>query len=104
MIRTISGGVLALLAVVTLAATAFAGTTTIKVTANGEGGWQLNSDPSNVTPYDFSTAEASLEDGSLHIAPITNTINGNADKFTAGLVLGTPVADLATVSYDFLIA
>lgn len=84
-----------------MASVAGAATTTVRVDANGAGGWVFNGDPANQTPYEFSLDHASIGYGSLHVLPITNTINGNGDKFTAALPLGTPVSDFTSFSIDF---
>ena len=99
MFRSIISGV----AAVAFAAAASAATLTVRVSVNGEGGWGLNADPANVTPYEFTDQEASIGVGSLHILPITNMVNGDADKFTAGLLMGDLVADINAVSYDFMV-
>lgn len=80
-----------------------AAVSTVRVLADGDGGWAFNADPNNVTPYEFTGDEASIGDGSLHVLPITNTVNGNGDKFTAALLLGNLVSDMTSVSYDFMV-
>lgn len=79
---------------------AYAATTT--VTPSNPQGWIFNGDPTTATPYEFSEAEFSTGEGSLYVNPIGDT--NPRDKFIAALPLGIPVADLDSVSYDFLIA
>lgn len=66
-------------------------------------GWLFNRDLSTQTPYIFTTDEASIGSGSLYVEPITNSINGNSDKFIAELFLNEDIANIGSVSYDFLI-
>ncbi len=75
-------------------------------TAAGENqpGWLFNRDTGTQTPYEFNLDQASLGNGSLFVPAITNTGNGNNDKFIAENFLLTPVADVASISYDFLSA
>lgn len=74
-------------------------------TAAGENqpGWLFNRDLSTQTPFHFTLAEASIGDGSLYIEPITNSLNGNADKFIAEYFSGAAMADITSFSYDYLI-
>lgn len=67
-------------------------TTTIIVsddTAAGENqpGWMFNRDTSTDTPFYFTSTEASIGSGSLYVSPITNTEDGNNDKFISELFL-----------------
>lgn len=88
-----------------IAASAFAANSTVVVTgdtASGENepGWLFNRDANTSTPYEFNTDEASIGDGSLYVLPI----DANAsDKFIAENFLNTSIADVNSVSYDFLI-
>lgn len=82
-------------------ASAAAATTTVRVDESGDAGWTFNPDPNNATPYHFTTDEQSIGSGSLFVEPISTTA---AHKFIGGLGLGVPVADLSSISYDFLIA
>lgn len=60
----------------------------------------FNRDVSTSTPYEFNTDEASIGNGSLYVLPI----GANAsDKFIAENFINTPLADVNSVSYDFLI-
>lgn len=84
---------------VTLAAT------TVLVTGNtsaGENqpGWLFNRDTATDTPYEFNTDEASIGVGSLYVLPIGATA---ADKFVGENFLNMPVADVESISYDFMI-
>jgi len=98
-ILTVLTGALAVIALAT--ATASAATTTVRVDESGDAGWTFNPDPANATPYQFTTDEQSIGSGSLYVEPISAT---PAHKFIGGLVLGVPVTDLSSISYDFLIA
>jgi|GEM_PF-1346487 len=66
-------------------------------------GWLFNRDLSTQSPFEFNNDEASIGSGSLFVEPITNTINGNSDKFIGELFLLTPLAGVNSISYDFLI-
>lgn len=77
---------------------------TVRVDANGVGGWQFNRDASTTTPYAFSTAAEHIGAGSLFVPPITNTVNGNSDKFIAELPVGTLTSDFSSLSYWFNVA
>ena len=66
-------------------------------------GWLFNRDMNTQTPFIFTTDEASIGSGSLYIEPITNTINGNNDKFVGELFLNEEIANVESLSYDFLI-
>lgn len=71
-------------------------------TAAGENqpGWLFNRDPSTSTPYEFNTDQASIGAGSLYVQPIGAN---PADKFVGENFLLTQVADVNSISYDFLI-
>jgi len=75
-------------------------------TAVGENqpGWLFNRDTSTQSPYSFVLGTSTIGTGSLFINPITNTGNGNNDKFIAELFLLSPIAQLDSLSYDFNIA
>lgn len=77
---------------------------TVRVDADGVAGWSFNGDTRFATPYELSTDEAKIGAGSLHVPPIENVHGspGSRDKFIAGLALGIPVADVASISFDFL--
>lgn len=63
-------------------------------------GWLFNRDASTSTPFEFNTDEASIGDGSLYILPIgTNP----ADKFIAEDFINSPMAEVNSISYDFMI-
>lgn len=66
-------------------------------------GWLFNRDPNTQTPYVFTNDQASIGSGSLYVEPITNSINGNSDKFIGELFLNEEIASIQSVSYDFLI-
>ncbi len=69
-----------------------------------EVGWMFNRDTDNQTPFEFNKDEASIGAGSLFVAPITNTVNGNSDKFIGELYLYEDVANINSISYDFELA
>lgn len=78
-----------------------AAASTVVVTPTNNQGWMFNPDPINTTPYNFTEDEASIGDGSLFVQPIgANPLQ----KFIAAKQLGVPVADVNSISYDFLIA
>lgn len=94
------------LAVLALVPLASAATTTVLVSGNtaaGENspGWMFNRDASTATPYEFNTDKASIGVGSLYVKPIGANA---ADKFIAEDFLLKPIAQVNSVSYDFLIA
>lgn len=66
-------------------------------------GWLFNRDTSTQTPYIFTFDKASIGNGSLYVEPITNTINGNNDKFIGELFFNEEITNFESVSYDFLI-
>lgn len=66
-------------------------------------GWMFNRDLSTQTPYEFSTAKASIGSGSLYVKPITNTVIGNGDKFIAENFINKPISEIESISYDFMI-
>lgn len=82
----------------------FAATTVVVQgnTAAGENqpGWMFNRDISTSTPYEFNTNQASIGVGSLYVLPIGATA---ANKFIAENFLMSPIADVNTISYDFMI-
>lgn len=92
-------------AAISVSMMASAATATVVVTgdtAAGENqpGWLFNRDLSTATPYEFNSDEASIGAGSLYVKPI----GANAsDKFIGENFLMTPVADVNSVSYDYLI-
>lgn len=92
-----------------MAVSAYAATTVL-VTGNtsaGENqpGWLFNRDVTTSTPYEFNTDEASIGVGSLYVKPITNTLGtpGTRDKFIAENFINTAIADVNSISYDFMI-
>jgi hypothetical protein len=85
---------------------ALAANTTVVVhgnTAAGENqpGWLFNRDVSTSTPFEFNTDHASVGTGSLFVKPIGSN---PSDKFIAENFLATPVSNINSISYDFLIA
>ncbi len=80
-----------------------AGTTIIRDnTSAGENqpGWYFNRDVSTSTPYEFNYNQASMGDGSLYVLPIGAT---PANKFIAENFLLTPMSNINSISYDYLI-
>lgn len=71
-------------------------------TATGENqpGWLFNRDVSTSTPYEFNTDAPSIGVGSLYVLPIGAT---PANKFIAENFINAPIADVNSISYDFLI-
>ncbi len=65
---------------------------------NQKGAWMFNRDPGFVTPFDFTTAEQSLGNGSIYVQPIgTNA----SDKFIAEYFAKTNIAEVSSFTYDF---
>jgi hypothetical protein len=99
----ITGATAGILALVS-ATSAFAATTVMVSgnTSSGENqpGWMFNRDASTSTPYEFNDDQASIGDGSLYVKPIGATAS---DKFIAENFINTPIADLNSISYDFMI-
>ena len=98
----------AVAASVVLASAGAASAETVRVDADGVGGWTFNPDPANATPYAFSTAFESIGTGSLHVLPIQNTPTVSPprtgpQKFIAGHPEGVLISDLSSISYDFMI-
>lgn len=100
--KLLMGGVLA--GLVTFAGMAEAATIVVSGnTSAGENqpGWLFNRDTSTQTPYEFNHAQHSVGFGSLFVPPITNSLNGNNDKFIAENFLLTPIANITGITYDF---
>jgi hypothetical protein len=69
-------------------------------TAENQPGWMFNRDATTSTPFEFNLEQASIGLGSLYVKPI----GANAsDKFIAENFVNTPIADVNTISYDFMI-
>lgn len=106
--NTIVAMFMSLVAIFVFAVMAQAVTTTEIVFGNtsaGENqpGWLFNRDTSTATPYEFNQDQASIGVGSLYVLPISNTENGNNDKFIAENFINAPIADVESISYDFMI-
>lgn len=99
----------ALLALSVLAVSAAAASAaTVPVRDGATAGWVFG-DLTSSTPFTFTTAAASIGDGSLYVEPITNkaadgVTDEPGDKFIAALPMGGLVSDLSAISYDFQIA
>lgn len=74
----------------------------VLVQEDGDADWLFNRDASTSSPYTFSLAQRSIGGGSLYVEPIDGS--QPADKFIAEQFSGGLVADLSSISYDFLIA
>lgn len=74
-------------------------------TSGGENllGWMFNRDLSTQSPFEFNTNAAGLGSGSLFVQSITNTINGNNDKFIGELFLQSELSETDSISYEFQI-
>lgn len=96
---------LALIAATTLGATsmgpAVAADSVVRVDADGDGGWLFNRDASTSTPYEFTTAEASIGAGSLFVQPIGSN---PSDKFIAEQYHFGAAGAFESVAYDFAVA
>lgn len=78
---------------------------TVLVTGNtsagyNQPGWMFGRDGSTATPFQFVSDHPSIGIGSLYVPPIGST---PANKFIAENFLNTPMADVDSISYDFLI-
>jgi len=98
-------GLLATTISAVFAASAFAQNATVVVLGNtsaGENqpGWLFNRDLSTTTPYGFTNSVASTGYGSLYVPPIGPN---PSDKFIAENFVNTAIADIDSISYDFLI-
>lgn len=73
-------------------------------TSGGENqpGWMFNRDTDTQTPFEFNFDQKKIGSGSLFVPAITNSVNGDSDKFIAEDFLLTPIADITSISYDFL--
>ncbi len=85
---------------------AFAATEVVSAdTSAGENqtGWLFNRDTETQSPFEFNFDQKSIGDGSLFVPAITNTsANGGKDKFIAEDFLLAPIANIQSISYDFL--
>lgn len=83
---------------------AFADTTVVVSgdTAAGENepGWLFNRDASTATPFEFNNDAASIGVGSLYVLPIGAN---PSDKFIGENFINTAIADIDSISYDFMI-
>jgi hypothetical protein len=84
---------------------AYAQNQTVTVTGNtspaeNQPGWMFNRDLSNATPIDFNTDQASIGFGSLYVEPIGSI---PAHKFIGENFINMAIADIDSISYDFLI-
>lgn len=84
-----------------LAPVANAAISTETVTQINTQGWVFNGDPGTSTPYNFTDAKASIGEGSLYVEPIGAN---PSDKFIAAKPVNTVISDIASISYDFMIA
>ncbi len=89
---------------VTLTFTATA-QTTVAITGNtsdaeNDPGWYFQRDQDNVTGMMFTNQKSSIGNGSLYGGTIGATAN---EKFIAELFMLTPIADLNSFSFDFMI-
>ena len=101
-LKLLIGGFLTTIASLVVVSTpVLAAVTTYTVTPGNQQGWVFNPDPTNSTPYNFTTDKASIGQGSLYVQPISST---PAKKFIAAKTLGVPVSSLSSIAYDFLIA
>lgn len=63
-------------------------------------GWMFNRDSSTATPFEFTADEASIGLGSLFVLPIGSN---SSDKFIGENFLNALIADVDSVSYDFML-
>ncbi len=64
------------------------------------GGWMFNRDANNATPIEFNTNEQTIGNGSLYVEPISSTA---AHKFIGEFFTYTPISEINTFSYDFMV-
>ncbi|MFN3188578.1 MAG: hypothetical protein ACK42D_03515 [Candidatus Paceibacteria bacterium] len=77
--------------------------TTVTVTGDTAGGenqagWLFNRDVDYSTPFEFTTAQSSVGNGSLYVLPIGTNPN---DKFIGELFINSLMSDIASISYDY---
>lgn len=101
-IKGVAGAAFAFVLCVGVVFAADATVTVMGNTSAGENqpGWLFNRDVSTSTPYTFNTDQASIGLGSLYVLPISATA---ANKFIGENFVNTPVANVNSVSYDFMI-
>lgn len=63
-------------------------------------GWMFNRDASTATPYEFNENASSIGSGSVYVLPIGAN---PSDKFIAENFINTPISNVNSISYDFLI-
>ena len=101
----VGGGALAAAVVLSVATPVQAATTVVVSgdTSAGENqpGWMFNRDASTDTPFEFNTDQASIGEGSLYVQPIGSN---PSDKFVAENFLATPVDEVSSIAFDYLIA
>lgn len=100
----VGSGALAAAIVLSVASPVQAATTVVVTgeTSDGENqpGWMFNRDESTSTPYEFNEDQAKIGEGSLYVQPIGSN---PSDKFIAENFINTPIADVNSISYDYLI-
>ena len=104
-IKQATTNILLVFGIFLIVAVAVQASTTVLVMGNtsaGENqpGWMFNRDASTSTPYTFNTAQTSIGVGSLYVLPIGSTA---ANKFVGENFINTPVADVDSISYDYMI-
>jgi hypothetical protein len=103
-IRKLYPSVLVILGFFAFALTVYAATTVVVTgdTSAGENqpGWLFNRDVSTSTPFEFNTDAPSIGVGSVYVLPIGSN---SADKFIAENFINEPIANVNSISYDFLI-
>lgn len=105
MIKKLTAGFLSVFAVFAFVMTVYAADSTVVVTgdtAAGENqpGWLFNRDTNTDTPFEFNNDQASIGNGSLYVLPIGSN---PSDKFIGENFVLSPVADVNSISYDFMI-
>ncbi len=69
-------------------------------TGENQPGWLFNRDVTTATPFEFNTNASSIGSGSLYVLPIGVT---PADKFIGENFVAAQIADVNSISYDFMI-
>ena len=93
------------LAIILISPASVLGATTNVVTGDtsageNQSGWLFNRDLGTATPFVFDTDASSIGIGSVHILPIGANA---ADKFIAEDFINEPIANVNSISYDFMI-
>lgn len=103
--KKLFAGAASLMAVLAFSVSVYAANASVAVsgdTSSGENqpGWLFNRDPFTATPFEFNFDQASIGTGSLYVLPIGANA---ADKFIGENFINTAIAEVESISYDFMI-